>query len=674
LAALRSPLCAVPDAELVAVIQAAGRDAFDLDSLAEHSSNAPALEAALRLVAARGRLMASMPRGDMLAVALPEPEVAALLAGEPGLELAAVNAPAGAVVSGPAEAVERLAARLAGDPRGVGTRRLRTSHAFHSAAMEPILDRFAELVAAARPRRPRLPFVSNVTGGWIEDGQATDPAYWARQLRSTVRFADGLATLAAEPGLLLLEVGPGRTLTGLARQRRRGADAAAGEPPAAVASLPGPASERPELDHLLGAAGRLWTAGVEIDWEGFRRGRRGRRVPLPTYPFERRRFWIDGMEAEPPAAAGDGADGGPEDAAPRGEREEAIAGVWRSILGVERVGRHDDFFELGGSSLAGVRLGSRLREALGVELPSGFLLESATVAELAERVEALTGGADGDGAAAPAPSCLVRLAKGSPGTGRRPLFMVHQVGGHVYSFRDLARELGGGRPFYALRSLGLEDGEEPLGTIGEMAEHYLGLVRGEQPRGPYLLGGASMGGMVAFEMAHRLAAAGERVELLVLMDTPCGDQMPAREDNADPVWLVVRDRTGLELDSGALAGLPVAERFERALAAVEEAGLAERLDVGEARRLARVIEANVEALYAYRPVPLDTRVLFFRAAERRTVDPPRPELPWIELGRGGTETVVVPGDHESMHRPPHVAEMAGHLRRRLDATRGAAGC
>jgi thioesterase domain-containing protein len=147
--------------------------------------------------------------------------------------------------------------------------------------------------------------------------------------------------------------------------------------------------------------------------------------------------------------------------------------------------------------------------------------------------------------------------------------------------------------------------------------------------------------------------------------------MPRREDNVDPVWLVVRDRTGLDLDAAAWAGRPVAERFARAMDELRAAGAADRLDEGEAWRLARVIEANVEALYAYRPRPLDGRVLFFRAAERRRVDPPRPELPWIELARGGAETVVVPGDHESMHKPPHVETMARHLADRLEAARRA---
>ena len=150
------------------------------------------------------------------------------------------------------------------------------------------------------------------------------------------------------------------------------------------------------------------------------------------------------------------------------------------------------------------------------------------------------------------------------------------------------------------------------------------------------------------------------------MDTPCLDQMPRREDNAEPAYVVVRDRTGLRLDHEALRRLPADERFAAALAEVERAGLGDRLDVAEARRLTAVMAANVDALYRYQPLPFPGAVLFFRAAERRSYDPPRPELPWIELAGGGAEAVVVPGDHESMHEPPQVEAMAARLRTALD--------
>ncbi|HEX9944676.1 MAG TPA: type I polyketide synthase, partial [Thermoanaerobaculia bacterium] len=242
------------------------------------------LEDALVLVAERGRLMQSLPAGAMLSVPLPPVEVEPLLGSS--LSLAAVNGPGRSVVSGPLEAVEALAAELEG--RSIACRLLHTSHAFHSPMMEPILAPFAARVAAVRRRPPELPFVSNLTGTWITAEQATDPGYWSRHLRGTVRFGDGLRTLSAAPEALLLEVGPGRALASFARQSP---DRPAGQ--ALVRSLPHPTEAEPDDRFLASAVGRLWLAGVEIDWKGFQAGAARQRVELPGYPFERQRYWVE---------------------------------------------------------------------------------------------------------------------------------------------------------------------------------------------------------------------------------------------------------------------------------------------------------------------------------------------------------------------------------------------
>ena len=247
---------------------------------------------ALALVAARGRLMQALPRGAMLAVPLSEEEVLSL----PGLangrlSLAAVNAPSLSVVSGPEEEIEALRARLL--EHGIEGRRLHTSHAFHSSAMEPALAPFREAVAAVRLEPPRIPFLSNLTGTWITAAEATDPDYWARHLRQPVRFAAGVSELLSDPDRVLLEVGPGRTLGTLARrQAERGRTV--------LESLPHPTDGGADGPFLLGSLGRLWLAGVEVDWAGFHAHARRRRLPLPVYPFERQRYWIESR----PTAAG----------------------------------------------------------------------------------------------------------------------------------------------------------------------------------------------------------------------------------------------------------------------------------------------------------------------------------------------------------------------------------
>jgi acyl transferase domain-containing protein len=261
------------------------------------------LEDALALVAERGRLMQALPAGAMLAVPLPEAEIAPLLG--PELSLAAVNGPARTVVSGPEEAIAALEEQLAGRGGIAGGitgstagRRLHTSHAFHSAAMDAILAPFAERVRATRRSAPVLPFVSNLTGTWITNEEAVDPGYWARHLRNAVRFADGLRTLTGEANAVLLEVGPGQTLSSFARQAL---DRAEGR--AIARSLPHPKETQTAAEFMLAAAGQLWLAGVEIAWKGLHAGERRHRVELPAYPFERQRYWVDRRPFALPADA-----------------------------------------------------------------------------------------------------------------------------------------------------------------------------------------------------------------------------------------------------------------------------------------------------------------------------------------------------------------------------------
>ncbi len=241
-----------------------------------------ALEDALTLVAARGRLMQPLAAGAMLSVPLPEAELRPLLNGQ--LSLAASNGPALSVVSGVLEAIEELEQHLAA--REISYRRLHTSHAFHSAMMDPILSAFTEAVGSITLHPPALPFISNVTGTWITAEQATDPGYWAQHLRQPVRFADGLRELLNQGDKILLEVGPGRTLSTLARQ-----SLSADAPTVVLNSLRHPQDAHSDVAFILTTLGKLWLAGLKIDWSGFYADERRHRVPLPTYPFERQRYW-----------------------------------------------------------------------------------------------------------------------------------------------------------------------------------------------------------------------------------------------------------------------------------------------------------------------------------------------------------------------------------------------
>jgi acyl transferase domain-containing protein/NAD(P)-dependent dehydrogenase (short-subunit alcohol dehydrogenase family)/ubiquinone/menaquinone biosynthesis C-methylase UbiE/acyl carrier protein len=242
------------------------------------------LEDALTLVAARGKMMQHLPRGAMLSIPLPEKTVEPLLGKE--LSLAALNGPSLCVASGTAEAVTELHNRL--NEEGVECQRLNTSHAFHSDMMEPILASFTEAVRKVSLKSPRIPYVSNVTGTWITAEEAMEPAYWARHLRQTVRFTEGLQQLLNTTEQVLLEIGPGRTLKTLALQH-----VAREQAHLVFTSVRDRRDSQSDVAFILTALGGLWMAGVQVDWPGFYRHERRRRLSLPSYPFERERYWIE---------------------------------------------------------------------------------------------------------------------------------------------------------------------------------------------------------------------------------------------------------------------------------------------------------------------------------------------------------------------------------------------
>lgn len=239
---------------------------------------------ALAMVADRGRMMQQMAKGSMLAVALSEPELDPFLSED--LSLAAVNGPALCVVSGDKEVIESLNQTLS--EKGIGCRLLHTSHAFHSHMMTPVIKNFAERVKTVRLNPPNIPFISNVTGNWIKPEEATDPNYWARHLRQTVRFADGMQKLSAEADRVFLEVGPGNTLCTFARQYLE-KDAKK----LVFSSLPHPKEQKSDMAVILDTVGRLWMAGIHLDWPAYYADRNRSRIPLPSYPFERKRHWVE---------------------------------------------------------------------------------------------------------------------------------------------------------------------------------------------------------------------------------------------------------------------------------------------------------------------------------------------------------------------------------------------
>ncbi len=260
--------------------------------VAAHLAGVFSLSDALTLIAARGKMVSEQPRGSMLSVRMPADGVATLMT--PGLSIAAINSHKLCVVAGPDEYIADFARLL--DEQGVPNQPLSTSHAFHSAMMDPIVAEFAEVVAGVTLSRPQKPVVSTVSGTWMTDAQATDPLYWAKHLRDTVRFSDALDTIFSLENPLLLEVGPGHVMATLARQQ-------AGKKPITVlAGMPDRPDWRSDCQSILTTLGLLYQNGMDPDWAGFYAGQQRKKVPVPTYAFNKKRCWLDPVSPAPVSA------------------------------------------------------------------------------------------------------------------------------------------------------------------------------------------------------------------------------------------------------------------------------------------------------------------------------------------------------------------------------------
>jgi amino acid adenylation domain-containing protein len=355
------------------------------------------LDDALALIVTRGRLMGSLPRGAMLSVRLGEARVRELLVR--GLDIAAVNSPALTVVAGPLDAVERFEQLLAA--QSVAYRRLATSHAFHSEMMEPIIPEFRAACRTVKFSTPLIPFISGVTGDWIAAQDATSADYWARHLRAPVRFSNGMARLRADPASLL-EVGPGTTLTMLARQHSAPKQAV-GSDQLIVNSMPAAHDLSNEESCLLNAVGRLWIHGAHPIWAHLYPGERRRRVSLPGYPFEPQSHWIArraDADAQPVQLKDASADASMPAVVPMPSTEIALirsslASIFQDLSGLDlaAIDPGTSFLELGFDSLFLTQVAQQLFSTFALKITFRQLLEQqssldALAAYVADRVPA----------------------------------------------------------------------------------------------------------------------------------------------------------------------------------------------------------------------------------------------------------------------------------------------
>ncbi|HLX09080.1 MAG TPA: thioesterase domain-containing protein, partial [Thermoanaerobaculia bacterium] len=446
------------------------------------------------------------------------------------------------------------------------------------------------------------------------------------------------------------------------------------------------------------------------------------RVTAPTYAWDHRRYWAvpdpaaaerlsAGLAGGPPpattaaiaapaamapgeagavaapgeagqvvAAAGEPL-GEPAAGEELGEVGGEIAALWRRMLGVPRVRPGDGFLALGGDSLLALQLTAKLNERFGAGLSLHAVLEARTLAGLAAAVETAR---RGGGMVSQIPlvgeqiplvgeqvplvgerdPLVVEL---EPGAGDAPLFLLHAVGGSVFGYAPLAAGLRDGQPILGIQPQGFDGAAPLLTTVEEMAERHLQAIRSVQSRGPYYLAGASFGGTLAYAVACRLRAAGERVALLAMIDTP-GPGAPLARISSSADVLIEIFGSRLQLDREQLAALDGERQIDWVLARLAAAGQpVPDLDRATAARRIELWRTNYQAMLAYAPPPYPGRAVFFRARQQPAGS--APERAWLELAEAGLETQIVPGDHQTMMAPPHLQVLIERLRKTLTAAR-----
>ena len=338
--------------------------------------------------------------------------------------------------------------------------------------------------------------------------------------------------------------------------------------------------------------------------------------------------------------------------APRTTTELQLCQIWSEVLKISTLGVQDNFFELGGHSLLAVRLMARIERQLGIHLPLTTLFTEPTIESQANLLKAK------NDISSHSPLVPIQASGEFP-----PFFCVHPVGGNVLCYAELAQNLGNNRPFYGLQSLGLSGKQKPLTTIEEMATSYIEALQEIQPHGPYYLGGWSMGGVVAWEMARQLEEVGQKVALLALIDTYAPKTMSEKEqiDAATLANSLAADLGGIfgtELSISAynIQQLQPEEQLQHIFTTAKRHNLLPpEVGIEQMRQLFEVFKANRVAVTNYQPQPYSGRIVQFCASS------PEADRGWSSLVTGKLETYMIPGDHYGMMRSPHVQVLAQKL-------------
>lgn len=652
-------------------------DALMGSSLGEYTAaclaGALSLDDLLQLVWRRGELLNTVAGGGMTLVDAPMSKVETLTSVDEPLSEAIRVSDSSVVVSGPVETLDTLEAEL--EVHDVRASRLPPGVAYHSAALEPIRDELIASFDAVNVDGVEIPYVSNHTGDWIGPDQLGSSTYWFDQMRRTVQLKEGFQTLYHDGIRLFLEVGPGHGLSKFVDLNFPDH-----EDVRTSSCLTHPRSDDSDWWALSDAVGAAWLSGAEIDWDAF--GPSTPTVRLPTYPFERRFFHVceepaaEAVEAAPEPApdlvpSGPGGNGRATDArtAPRTALEETIADVWTDVLGLDALGVEDDFFDVGGDSFLALQLRQELTATFDVPLPEQRLWEAGTIAGMAREIKRQLH--------RPAPTETGGLVQMKEGADTAPIVLLHPVGGEVFCYRDLVEALSTFAPdraVYGVRSLGLVRDDGGPEHIEQMAEEIASTLVEQIDPEQCRIGGWSFGGLLAYEVAARLAEDGFAVSQLFMIDTEHPDSIRGQTSADhfagfqgfvhDLMAVTGGSEKSLDALSEELAGVRKQEQLQWLSQKMGEwRGEAGAWEVDLLRTVYSAYRTNAAAYLQYRPDPhpLAETVTMVVAEEESPNRDVSSALGWGHLFPTPPECVSLPADHYGIIHPPHAESLASLL-------------
>ncbi|MDC7221509.1 MAG: beta-ketoacyl synthase N-terminal-like domain-containing protein [Spirochaetales bacterium] len=608
------------------------------------------LEEALLVVAERGKIMQSAPKGSMLSVALGEEDLKSYLEGKEELQIAVINSPGRCVVSGTYNAIEKLKNSL--DEKDIPHSLLKTSHAYHSFMMDSVLDDFREVVEKVNFKAPSLPLLSNTTGDFLKTEDINQRDYWVNQIKSTVRFSNCISSvLAQSKSARFIEIGPGNTLCSLAKMNPEITN-----DNVILPMIKGPKQQAQDKRFLFNNLSKLWNSGYDVNWGPITGKKEYHKISLPTYAFNHKEYWITQTLPKNTNKIEQNNSLNEHYTSPNSfhkSPKDKLKEIWQQTFGISEIKDESDFFELGGDSILAVRLCDTLNKTFNKSISLGKLFAAKTFFEQLQLIE--------DSVSDSESATLIRLSK-KQNESVPTLFCI--LGINIY--QHLADALDNTYNVYGVflpQEQELLMNQKELPSLQEMATMYRNMVKKTQPNGPYYIAGLSFGGILAYELARQLYNEGEEIKLLSIFDS----KLPKEITKFKRITLHLRT---LRLGNISLSIRKVKRRLISTLSKMIGVSMAPKLEKTADEDLIDMRQAiymKVAKKYTINMPSFDGPATVFRALDSDPFEKLlyNDDLGWKEYVHGNLSLHNIHGDHLSILHEENVEEIASVLRQEL---------